>query len=214
MRNAQSPVRKPKQERSRVSFDAAVDAAVALLVERGSDAFTLSEVSKLSGVSTGAIYGRVDSKDELLRIANARVMARIAEDEEAAFARPAPEGETFPEAVERAVRTMTEVLRAHAPMIAPFMRIAQNDEVIGARGRAAFDRMAGAFAAALLCRRGDIGHPDPERAVKSSCVIVYSVLARWLGLGSDVEAPGDGNWDEIMEDLTAMVIGFLLPRQG
>src|SRR4051812_25362918 len=70
-------VREPKQERSRLSFDKAVDAAVALLIERGSDAFTLNEVAARAGVSTGSIYGRVDSKDDLLRFAHAREMARL-----------------------------------------------------------------------------------------------------------------------------------------
>ncbi|MEU4564239.1 TetR/AcrR family transcriptional regulator [Actinoplanes sp. NPDC023936] len=213
MPNLESPARKPKQERSRVSFDAALDAALSLLVERGSDEFTLSEVSKRSGVSTGAIYGRVDSKDQLLRIVNGRAMTRIAEETEAAFARPGPAAETFPEAVERAVRTMSEVLRAHGPVIGPFMRMAKRDHMIGARGKAAFDQMAAGFAAVLLARRGEIGHPDPERAVTSSCVIVYSALSRWMGLGSEVEAPGDGNWVEIVDDLVAMVTAFLQARK-
>ena len=84
-------VRAPKQERSRRSFDKAVDAAISLLVERGSDAFTLVEVAERAGVSTGSIYTRVDSKDDLLRFAHAREMARMGQETEETFgAEPPP----------------------------------------------------------------------------------------------------------------------------
>ena len=45
MIRSEAPVlREPKQERSRRSFERVQDAALALLVERGPDAFTLAEV--------------------------------------------------------------------------------------------------------------------------------------------------------------------------
>ena len=45
-RPEQTYARAPKQKRSRISFERAVDAAVELLVERRSDAFTLAEVAE------------------------------------------------------------------------------------------------------------------------------------------------------------------------
>ena len=75
--NGNSSVREPKQERSRQSFEKAIDATVSLLSERRSDAFTLAEVAQLAGVSTGSIYGRVESKTDLIRAAQARETARI-----------------------------------------------------------------------------------------------------------------------------------------
>jgi AcrR family transcriptional regulator len=89
---AKPSVREPKQERSRQSFDKALDAAVALMVERGSDAFTLAEVAKRAGVSIGSIYGRVDSRDDLLRTAHAREMERIQALHRQAFDTPRPVG--------------------------------------------------------------------------------------------------------------------------
>src|SRR4051812_29557160 len=97
--NRPAYAREPKQERSRASFERAVDAAVALLVERRSDAFTLAEVAARGGVSIGSIYGRVDSKDDLLRAAHAREMARIAAEQERVFGAPAPAGESLHAAV-------------------------------------------------------------------------------------------------------------------
>jgi AcrR family transcriptional regulator len=203
-------VRKPKQERSRVSFDKALDAAVSLMVERRSDGFTLAEVAQLAGVSTGSIYGRVDSKEDLIRSAHAREMARIKAEQDLAFSRSAPDGETFPDTVARVVQTMGEVLRAQAPVLAPFMAIAAHDPVLAQGGKAGYTQMVDAFRAMLLARREDIRHPAPERAVDWSCVVVYSVLARWLGLGSEPEAAGEGDWEQILSDLSTMVTAFLV----
>jgi AcrR family transcriptional regulator len=202
-------VRQPKQERSRLSFDKAVDAAVALLVERRSDAFTLAEVAQRAGVSTGSIYGRVDSKDDLIRTAQTRELARVMAETAAAFARPAPAGEAFPGAVARIVGTLAETLRANAPVLAPFMVLGNAHRGIAELGKSGYEQSVDLFCSALLARRDEIRHPEPDRAVLWSFTVVYSVLARWLGLGSEPESAGEGDWDQILADLAEMVTAFL-----
>jgi len=209
VQNTGSPVREPKQERSRQSFEKAVDATVSLLAERRSDAFTLAEVAQLAGVSTGSIYGRVESKTDLIRAAQARETARIREVQKAAFAPAPPEGETFEAAVARVITTLAHVLRAEAPVLSPFMRIGSDDPVVAEEGRLGFLDSVDLFSSALLARRDDIRHPDPERSVDWSFRVVYSVLARWLGLGSAPEAAGEGDWEQILADLSQMVTAFL-----
>ncbi|MQY39937.1 hypothetical protein SRB17_79650 [Streptomyces sp. RB17] len=209
MQNVDSYARIPKQERSRQSFDKAVDAAVSLLVERQSDAFTLAEVAALAGVSTGSIYCRVNSKDDLLRTAHAREMARIAEETERVFAAEPPQNEPFGDAVGRVVGQMGGLLRANAPSLRAFMLRAHQDPVIAKAGKAGHAQMAGRFRSALLARRAEINHPDPDHAVTWSGTVTYSVLARWLGLGTALDAAGEGEWEEILADLTETVTTFL-----
>jgi AcrR family transcriptional regulator len=209
VQNGNGSVREPKQERSRQSFEKAIDATVSLLSERRSDAFTLAEVAQLAGVSTGSIYGRVESKTDLIRAAQARETARIREVQRAAFAPAPPEGESFEAAVARVITTLAQVLRAEAPVLSPFMRIGSDDPVVAEEGRQGFLDSVEHFSSALLARREDIRHPDPERAVGWSFTVVYSVLARWLGLGSAPEAAGEGDWEQILSDLSQMVTAFL-----
>ena len=196
--NVTAFVRTPKQERSRASLDRALDAAVALLVERRSGAFTLADVAERAGVSIGSIYGRVESRDDLLRAAHAREMSRIAAAQRQAFAAAAPPEESLADAVARVVGTTGGLLRAEAPVMAPFMLLANSDTVIADAGRATHAGLVEAFRAGLLAHREHIRQPDPERAVTWSCTVVYSVLARWLGLGSDVASAGEGAWDDIL----------------
>ena len=42
-----------------------------------------------------------------------------------------------------------------------------------------------------------------------SFTVIYSVLARWLGLGSDLASAGEGDWDSMLGDLAEMVTAFL-----
>ncbi|GAB2965591.1 MULTISPECIES: TetR/AcrR family transcriptional regulator [Streptomyces] len=209
MQNDNHTFREPKQERSRQSFDKALDAAVALTVERRSDAWTLAEVARRAGVSTGSIYGRVDSKDDLIHTAQAREMVRIRVAQRQAFGAPVPAGEAFRDAVARVIRTLAGVLRTEAPVLAPFMLIGGRDRVVAEEGKRGFEELVRLFCAGLLARRNDIRHPEPERAVSWSFTVVYSVLARWLGLGSDPEAAGEGDWEQILADLSEMVTTFL-----
>ncbi|MFQ1002449.1 TetR/AcrR family transcriptional regulator [Modestobacter sp. SSW1-42] len=208
MENTNAYVREPKQERSRLSFDRAVDAAVSLLVERRAATFTLAEVAERAGVSTGSIYGRVDSKDDLLRTAHAREMTRMSVEQTEALTADAPEGETFPETVSRLVHTAGDLLRRNAGVLAPFMVMGPHDPVIAELGQRSYREFSDAFSAALLAR-DEITHPEPARAAAWSCTVVYSVLARWLGLGSAPDAAGEGDWDVILDDLAEMVTAFL-----
>jgi len=69
--------RKPKQTRSRQSYDRMLDAATHILEEGGLPALTLSEVSRRSKVSIGSIYCRVDGKDDLLRAVQERALGQM-----------------------------------------------------------------------------------------------------------------------------------------
>lgn len=202
--------REPKQARSRTSFDRALDAALALLIERRTSAFALTEVVDRSGVSMGSIYGRVKSKDDLLRSVHAREMGRVEIETLEVFEASAESAPAdLQTAVDRAIRSSAEVLRSNAEVLRPFMALAAQDPVIGRRGALGYEHMFGAFRAALLERRELIRHPELERSIRWSYTVTYSVLARWLGLGSEVEAAGEGDWDTMLSDLTQMVTAYL-----
>jgi AcrR family transcriptional regulator len=202
-------VREPKQERSRQSFDRVVDAAVALIVERRSAAFTIADVAARSRVSTGSIYARVAGKDDLIRVAHAREMQRLSEETARAFTAPLPADAGLAEVVAHAVGVLADVLRRHAPVLTPFMVVAHDDPFVARAGERAHAEMVAAFRALLLTAAPAIGHPDPPRAVTWSCTVAYSVLARQLGLGGDPGTAVDADWDAAVADLSAMISAYL-----
>lgn len=92
------------------------------------------------------------------------------------------------------------------------MIIGNHDQIVAQEGKLGFEDSVEFFCSALMACRADIQHADPERAVNWSFTVVYSVLARWLGLGSEPEAAGEGDWEQILADLSEMVTAFLNHR--
>jgi len=203
-------VRAPKQARSQQSLDRALDATLTLLAERGSAAFTLKDVARHAGVSTGSIYGRVAGKDDLIRVAHAREMERIGLETAAAFSR-IPDGVVgLEDAVRLAVQALAELLQRNAQVLAPFMLLGRDDPVISERGTTAHLRMQDAFIASLQGRTDAQGRARSEDALRWACTVVWSVLARQLGLGNDREAAADYDLDEVVARLTSMLAAYLV----
>ena len=200
--------REPKQARSRQSFEKTIEAALALLQERGSDEFTLADVSAQSGVSIGSIYARFQSKDELIRVAHGRKMDDIDAVSNHLFESLSISPNAGLESVAQAAVDRTiEVLRRYADILRPFMLRATQDETISNRGAASHALLAKNFS--------DVLNQWPEGFLQEADVdwsfnVVYSVVARRLGLGSTMEGSGNFGWPEIAEKLAGMVASYLL----
>jgi AcrR family transcriptional regulator len=205
-------VREPQQARSRRSFDRALDAAVSLLVERGTASFTLIEVARTAGISTGSIYGRVASKDDLIRAAHAREMVRLSADTKAAFAVVPRDGDEA-DVVRAAVLALAELLERNAPVLSPFMLLSIHDAVIASAGKAAYGEMVSIFEQILLNASADRGLRR-RRDVSWACAVAYSVLARQLALGTDPGAAVDFDLDQVVRELSRMITAYLAEPAG
>ena len=71
------PVHAPRQERSRKTFEALLDAAEALGVEKTYDQISVQEIASLAGFTVGAFYARFQSKSALLQALMNRYEAMV-----------------------------------------------------------------------------------------------------------------------------------------
>nr|WP_246314845.1 TetR/AcrR family transcriptional regulator [Kineococcus aurantiacus] len=207
-------IREPLQARSKESFARVQDAALSLLRERGDDSFTLAEVSERSGVSTGSIYGRVRGKDALLRLVHQRELERIDAATLTALGEAAAGHPTLTGTVSALVAALARLLQAEAGVLRPFMLRAVHDPEVARAGRRSSEREVAAFCDGLLRHREEIRRADPEAAVHWCHTVVYSVIARRLGLGSTVEGASGPEVDVMVERLASMVSSFLLTPDG
>ncbi|WP_169812266.1 TetR/AcrR family transcriptional regulator [Nocardia xishanensis] len=81
-------VGEPKQQRSRETRDALLDAFVSLLDERPYADIGVAEIARRAGLTSGALYGRFGDKRGLALAAHERFAVRSAETMEAWGARP------------------------------------------------------------------------------------------------------------------------------
>lgn len=202
--------RAPQQGRSRASYERMLAAAEALLVERGSDDFTLTEVSRVGKVSIGSIYCRFDSKDDLIRAVQVRALDLVNQEQLERLERAAQGAGDLYALVISLVDSVAETLRKHGPIMRPLMLRAASDPVVAMTGKGQYKVVADRVHALLLARRDEIAHADAERAVQSVYRIIYASLARYLGFGTAVGATWEGDWAELKEDLGRMCAVFLL----
>jgi len=208
-------VREPQQGRSRESFERMLNAAERLLKEKGSDEFTLNEVSDLGRVSIGSIYCRFKGKDELVHAVQARAMAAIENEQCVAIDKVVESADNLEDLIIDLVEVIAETLKRHAPILRPLMHRASSDPIVAASGKKSYALVSDRVRNALLTHRNKIAQPDPERAARSAFRIFYSALARYLGFGSEMESAQEGNWGELKEDLGLMCAAFLVsnPRR-
>jgi AcrR family transcriptional regulator len=205
-----SPIRPPQQERSRASFERVLAAGARLLEERGYEAFTLAEVSRRAKVSIGSIYGRVESKEDLVREIHARAMTQLAAEHRAAAADRDVASLSTIALIGQAVREFSEPIRKHARLLSVFMHRGAVDDVIAASGSLSSRETGQRFKELILSRRDEIAHPHPELAVDIAFRMAYCTLARQIMYGPTFESDREVDWDQLVDELGVACAAYLL----
>lgn len=199
----------PKQDRSRASFERVLDAAVEILEEEGYKGLTLRAVSRKARTSIGSLYCRVKSKDDLIRVVQLHVLEQL--DAEAAIFMDMDQWKEveLDRLVPFLVRELGEFMRRHAAILRALQSRAE-DPVIAAKGEESFWRRANYFQRVLLLHRSEIKHPWPERAARICFDVTYACIQKRLGIGIRPDPSiGEGNWQQLLDDLAALCISFL-----
>ncbi len=208
-----APVRRqprvPQQGRSKASLERMLETAEILMAESGNVDFTINDVAKRGKVSIGSIYGRFESKDDLVHAVHERVMDRVDSRILVEIAKVSEQAGSLDALVSRLVSTLADSLREFAAVMRPFMLLASSDPVIAAVGKQSYAQTASAIQSAILAHGQDIRHPLPAHAADSAFRIVYASLARYLGFGSSIDAAGEGDWEQLKDDLSDMVFAYL-----
>jgi AcrR family transcriptional regulator len=110
-------VKKPSQPRSRQTHKAILDAVEALLHDRPFSEITTSEIATDAGVTTGAIYGRFKSKDDLLPHLYERYLDWIDTSVPAWFTNVDWHSKTAAEAAQQVARTIVRLHKARPWLI-------------------------------------------------------------------------------------------------
>ncbi|MEY2927665.1 MAG: hypothetical protein RL367_2142 [Pseudomonadota bacterium] len=205
---AENGSRIPQQGRSKASLERMLAAAEALMLERGTEDFTLQDVSQKGNVSIGSIYLRFDGKDNLVRAVITQVLERVAGDEDAMLAAVLAESRTLADFVPHYVTRFAEVLKHHAPLLRLTMARAEHDPLVSGPGKASAFRSAATATGALLQFKAEFGGNDPELKANSAYHIIFATLARTLSLGSTGESALETDWARLTAELGRMCLAY------
>lgn len=207
--NVESVSRTPQQGRSKASLERMLGAARALMVERGSEDFTLIEVSKRGNVSIGSIYLRFESKDNLVRAVIANTMEHLSGAETAMLESLAASCTSLREFVPRYVEAYAGVLTENAALLRLAMARAEHDPLVAGPGKAAALRAVDQARSAMLRYPDEFGGEDRDTRASAAYYIIFATLARQLSLGSSREAVTDYDWEELKRELGRMCLAYL-----
>ncbi|WP_079730742.1 TetR/AcrR family transcriptional regulator [Novosphingobium mathurense] len=207
-RATKTSARTPQQSRSKATLERMLAAARALMLERGSEDFTLIDVEKLGKVSIGSIYLRFNSKDNLVRAVITEALAQIQAAEDVLLKQVMAKATSLEEFIPAYTDGFAEILKGNAPILRLSMQRAEDDPVIKESGRAAAQHSITQFTEAITSFSGEIaGQVDMK--VFAAYQIIYAVLARGLNLSPNGGAEQHYQWDMLKRELGKMVLAYL-----
>lgn len=203
-------VRTTTQTRSEVTATRILEVATAAFVDGRFDATPVSELARRAGVSVGGLYGRFRTKADLLRAVAESMMERLGDE----FDRRLDPDELRDADARDVLRRYAEGLvhgigGANTAITRRLALLLRSDRDLPASRRiqefnlGLQDRLR----AALLARRAQIGHPDPDAAVAFADMVMSAAAREALlhgGLGDEPPPP-----DELIETLTELGCAYL-----
>ncbi len=201
-------VRAPKQQRGRESWERILDAGEAVLADLGYDGFTLVEISRRAGLSNGAIYHRVDSKETLLGAVHKRFIDRISRRSLLQTPPVAWNDLDLGELVAAAVASLADGARSEGKLLRAFVLLEGRDAGCAERGAEAVRREGEAFVRLVAPRLAGASHPDPVGAATFGFQMVMGSLMHRVVWPHHVGGRRLG-WDLYVDRLTVATAACL-----
>jgi AcrR family transcriptional regulator len=202
-------VSRPKQARSEQTLGRLLDAAEALILERGVSDVSVADIARAAGCSVGGFYGRFRDKDELLRALHERSLGEL----EAVIDRlstPETWGDApLPEVVRAGMHAVIREFAGRRRLVAAFLAHAAHNP---RKWESAFRfrrRAVARMTALILTRREELAHPDPERAVELAVQTVLAVLDEQALYGGIRAAGGELTDETLADELADLLLAYL-----
>lgn len=202
--------RKPRQGRSLASFERMLEATRELMLERGSEDFTLQDVSSRGNVSIGSIYLRFESKDRLLYAVIGQELQAIVEKEAAMVEAIAAESGSLKEFLAKYIEAYIAFMAEHSAILRAIMQRAAIDPVVSPCGKEAGHKALSETAEVILTFRDEIRGDDPHGKAEAVLHMIFASVARQFGLGVSAEAGDPMIWEKLRPQLYEMAYAYLI----
>lgn len=212
-------VRVPQQDRSRRTLNRIVDAALALIAEKGVDGASVQDIARRAKASVGSFYARFKGKEDLLRYLELRLWSDVDETWGRALDDQDWSSRSFEDLVATLVGVLIEVNRTGARQ-RRVLEARRGPETSSDAARASEARLGDDIRTLLLRHRDRIAHDDPARAIDLSVAAVRGIL-RLRDTGSmattSLAELGDDDWEASLGGLVLAYLtgtGDLEPGRG
>lgn len=200
---------KPQQSRSRRTLERLVDAAEALFAERGYDGASIGDIVARARCSVGAFYARFRDKESLFLHIHDRQCELLIQRIDFLSDLFRSENASLEVMVRQSVRALFLFAGQRRALTHVFIQRSGTDPVFHARYAQTWRKVRDTLRPSMLARRGEIAHPDPERAVDFTLQLMHSGWANDVLHHGVAEITGQETGDALIEDLSEACLAYL-----
>jgi len=199
----------PKQARSERTLQRLLDAAEALIKEKGHAAVSIPDIARRARSSVGGFYARFRDKNELLRALEERHFIELSERVEALADARRWRNASTADIVEAAVDELVTITRERRQMIAAFLVRAIEDPVIREGGLRFRRRVEERIGALLLPRRAEMSHPNPALAIDLGIQTAFALMQQHVLIEETQVGGRTLSDDELRRELATMFLRYV-----
>lgn len=207
-------IRQPRQDRSRHTLEAVLDAVEGLIVERGVDVLKLGEIAARAGYTTGAIYARFRDKEALLEQLFDRYVTRAMAALDQGYTTLAATGVDLTEALTLWGRMLIAHQRQNWSLHNAFLTRIQTEEPYRLRSRELTLHAAWVLRQVMEQHHDCIVHDDLDRAAGMAVLIMYATIERAITLREPASVYILTSDDALVEELVRVLRAYLAPLQA
>jgi AcrR family transcriptional regulator len=202
-------IRPPRQARSQETLDRILDAAETLVAQKGFEDTPISEIVRRADSSVGAFYARFHDKEGLLHALYERYYEEAVATTDATLAPDRWEGAETSELIEAVIPFLVSIFRERRGLMRAFVVRNHTHPEFQARQQRLSHYVIARLSALLLERRGEIAHPDPERATRFGFMLVFSALETMILFGEMRDALLSFSDETLAAELTRSTLAYL-----
>jgi AcrR family transcriptional regulator len=177
--NSQSELRwvtPPQQARSQQTLDRILASAEVLIADKGFEDTPISEIVRHAGSSVGAFYARFEDKHALLHAISGRFVEQAMATADSVLDPTRWKNAPVDAVVRSVVRFLVSIYREQAGLLRAFVIRNHTDPEFRARQERLTLYVNRGLRELLLERGDEIGHPDPERAIRFILTLIFGSL--------------------------------------
>lgn len=201
--------RAPQQSRSRRTLGRLIDAGEALFAERGYERASIGDIVARARCSVGAFYARFKDKEGLFLHIHDRQCELLIQRIDFLCDLFRSENASLEVMVRQSVRALFLFAGQRRALTRVFIQRSGTDAVFHARYARTWGAVRDRLRPAMLARRGEIAHPDPERAVDFTLQLMHSGWANDVLHHRMADITGQETGEALIEDLTDACLAWL-----
>jgi len=202
-------IRPPRQARSQETLERILDAAEALVAEKGFEDTPVSEIVARAGSSVGAFYARFHDKEGLLHALYERYYEEAVATTDATLAPARWEGAETAELVSAVIPFLVSIFRERRGLMRAFVVRNHTHPEFQARQQRLSHYVIAKLSTLLLARGEQLSHPDPERATRFGFMLVFSALESMILFGEMRDALLSLSDESLADELTRSTLAYL-----